>query len=142
VSVELLPEVIRIGRSVATARLVLDHLAGFPGTTSQTFAAWLRATDHLAELPYVAVKISGLATKDQSMGKSDVNGAVAYLAHIFGSSRLMVGSDWPVCLRAGSWSRSLARAIEAGQSTSITKPGDLLLGSATAIYPRLKLVGV
>jgi L-fuconolactonase len=89
-------------------RFVLDHLAK-PDIRGREIDAWARDLRALAAHPNVCAKMSGLVTEadwlnwtpDQIRPYLDV----AYDA--FGWQRLMVGSDWPVCLVAGSYRRTM-----------------------------------
>jgi L-fuconolactonase len=59
----------------------------------------------LATLPNVCCKLSGLVTEAdwQRWTPADLRPYVARVLEWFGSERLMFGSDWPVCLLAGSY---------------------------------------
>ena len=66
----------------------------------------------LAALPNVHCKLSGMITEAAWAGW-----APAHFAHFldvvcdaFGPGRLMIGSDWPVCLLAGSHADAMAVA--------------------------------
>jgi L-fuconolactonase len=87
-------------------RFVLDHLAK-PPIKSGDIDLWAQGIRRLAEFPNLFCKVSGLVTEadwlhwepEQLIPFLDV----AFEA--FGPGRLMVGSDWPVCLVAASYAR-------------------------------------
>jgi L-fucono-1,5-lactonase len=89
-------------------RFVLDHLAK-PPIRSGEIAFWADHIRRLAARPNVFCKLSGMVTEadwhhwtaDQMTSYLDV----AFQA--FGPDRLMIGSDWPVCLVASSYSRTV-----------------------------------
>jgi L-fuconolactonase len=89
-------------------RFVLDHLAK-PPIKSGKIDSWAYGIERLAEFPNVFCKLSGLVTEadwqhwrdDQIVPFLDV----AFAS--FGPDRLMIGSDWPVCLVAASYARAL-----------------------------------
>ncbi len=87
---------------------VLDHIAK-PPIKSQEFTEWANYIEQLANYPNVHCKISGLGTEaDWKHWKLDH--FTEYLDHVikcFGKERLMFGSDWPVCLLAGSYEDAL-----------------------------------
>lgn len=91
---------------------VLDHIAK-PPIKSQEFSDWAKYIEDLAAFPNVHCKISGLGTEaDWKNWKLDH--FTEYLTHVircFGKDRLMFGSDWPVCLLAGSYEDAL-RIVE------------------------------
>ncbi|MCS2149979.1 amidohydrolase family protein [Scandinavium manionii] len=82
--------------------LVLDH-CGKPDL-SLGAAHWKRQIAPLAALKHVSCKISGLLTEPRPAGMSsrDLLPYFDAALEIFGSERLMFGSDWPVCLLAGA----------------------------------------
>ena len=59
----------------------------------------------LAALPNVSVKLSGMITEAnwESWTASDLRPFVASVVDWFTLDRVMFGSDWPVCLLAGSY---------------------------------------
>jgi L-fuconolactonase len=87
---------------------VLDHLAG-PPIASGDLSAWGRALLPLAELPNISAKISGLVTEADWLTWSidDLRHPVELAVDAFGPHRLMLGSDWPVCLLAGSYTDAI-----------------------------------
>jgi len=57
------------------------------------------------------VKLSGLVTEAASGWiVDDLRPWVDVLLHAFGPSRVMFGSDWPVCLLAGGYDRVIGAA--------------------------------
>jgi len=89
-------------------RFVLDHLAK-PRIKSGEIERWADAIRKLALFPNVFCKLSGLVT-ESDWGSWTPEQIVPYLDvafEAFGPERLMIGSDWPVCLVAASYSRAL-----------------------------------
>ena len=87
-------------------RFVLDHLAK-PEIKSGTINAWKKGIAELAAYPNVYCKLSGLVTEaDWAHWKSeDMRPYLDIAFERFGANRLMIGSDWPVCRLAGSYSQ-------------------------------------
>jgi len=89
-------------------RFVLDHMAKPPIKAGQT-EPWASGVRRLAASPNVFCKMSGLVTEaDWQHWKAEQ--IVPYLDiafDAFGPDRLMIGSDWPVCLVAASYDRAL-----------------------------------
>jgi L-fuconolactonase len=89
-------------------RFVLDHLAK-PPIKSGHIDSWAHGIARLAAFPNVFCKLSGLVTEadwecwepEQIVPFLDV----AFAS--FGPDRLMVGSDWPVCLVAASYAKAV-----------------------------------
>ena len=89
-------------------RFVLDHLAK-PPIKSREIESWAEGIRRLAAFPTVFCKLSGLVTEAdwQCWKPEDITPYLDIAFETFGASRLMIGSDWPVCLVAGSYSRTL-----------------------------------
>lgn len=89
-------------------RFVLDHLAK-PPIRSGELDAWERGVRTLASFPYVNCKLSGLVTEaDWHNWKSeDIKPVLDVAFECFGPRRLIIGSDWPVCTVAASYSRTM-----------------------------------
>lgn len=80
---------------------ILDH-AGKPPIASGDVTAWTRALQELALRPNVCCKVSGLVTEAEwaSWTPQILHPVMHACVEAFGTSRLLVGSDWPVCLLA------------------------------------------
>jgi L-fuconolactonase len=89
-------------------RFVLDHLAK-PPIKSGNIDSWAQGILRLATFPNVFCKLSGLVTEaDWQYWKSEQIVPFLDVAFTsFGPDRLMIGSDWPVCLVAASYARAL-----------------------------------
>lgn len=108
-----LPAAIATARAFPQARFVLDHAAK-PPIADGGSADWTRCIADLAACGNVWCKISGLAT-EALWTNWDAERLFPYVAHAvecFGEDRLIFGSDWPVCLLAGSY-REIKSALEA-----------------------------
>jgi L-fuconolactonase len=85
-------------------RFVLDHLAK-PYIKIGEIEPWAAGIRKLAEFSNVFCKISGLVTEaDWNRWTPEQIAAYINVAfQAFGPERLMIGSDWPVCLVAGAY---------------------------------------
>jgi L-fuconolactonase len=99
-----LPATLALARAMPDLTVVLHHLAR-PPIASGDLAAWGRALLALAELPNVVAKVSGLVTEAEwhTWSIDDLRHPVELAVDAFGAERLMLGSDWPRCLLAGSY---------------------------------------
>jgi L-fuconolactonase len=86
-------------------RFVLDHLAK-PPIKSGALEPWARDIRALAAFPNVYCKASGMVTEAdwRAQKPADMRPYLDVVFDCFGASRLMIGSDWPVCTVAGSYS--------------------------------------
>ncbi len=99
-----MPAALRVARVFPDLRLVIDHLAK-PPIASGEIESWAALMAPFGELSHVSCKLSGMVT-EADWGSWTAAGLAPYVervAAIFGEDRLMFGSDWPVCLLAGSY---------------------------------------
>ena len=108
-----LPAAIATAQAFPNARFVLDHAAK-PPIASGGSAEWADRIKALAACGNVWCKISGLATeaKWNDWDAELLFPFVQHAANCFGEDRLIFGSDWPVCLLAGSYGE-IKGALEA-----------------------------
>ena len=84
-----------------TVAIALDHLGKPPlafGLDSEPGRDWLRNIERIARWPQVTIKLSGLPA-ESLRGRPVAEQALPFLRaalNVFGSSRSMIGSDWPV----------------------------------------------
>lgn len=101
-----LPAAIELVRRFPEQPFVLDHIAK-PRIREGILSPWRERIRELAQAGNVCCKISGLATEaDWANWKAeDFRPFLDIVFEAFGEERLMYGSDWPVCLLAGSYER-------------------------------------
>jgi L-fuconolactonase len=85
-------------------RFVIDHLAK-PLVRIKEIDAWARSMQAIAQNPNVYCKLSGIVTEAdwKNWKPADFVPYLDVVFEAFGPKRLMFGSDWPVCLLAGSF---------------------------------------
>ena len=93
-------------RQFPRQRFVLDHLAK-PYIKTGEIESWAAGIRRLAEFPNVFCKLSGLVTEAdwKSWKPEQITPYFRVAFEAFGPERLMIGSDWPVCLVAGTYGR-------------------------------------
>lgn len=99
-----LPAAIATAEAFPQARFVLDHAAKPPIAVGGS-AEWSDRIASLAASGNVWCKVSGLAT-EAKWTDWDAERLFPFVQHVatcFGEDRLIFGSDWPVCLLAGSY---------------------------------------
>jgi len=103
-----LPAAIELASRLPDQPFVLDHIAK-PPIKSGEEGAWCGHIRELAQNQNVYCKLSGLVT-EADWTRWTAEHCKPYLDVVleaFGPDRLMFGSDWPVCLLAGSYERVL-----------------------------------
>jgi L-fuconolactonase len=106
-----LPPAIELVKRFPEQSFVLDHIAK-PLIKAGTLSPWREQIRELAKLPNVMCKVSGMVTEaDHAAWRvADFAPFLDVVSETFGEDRLMYGSDWPVCLLAGSYERVFALA--------------------------------
>lgn len=101
-----LPSAIRLVEAFPEQPFVLDHIAK-PLIREAKISPWREQIRELATFPHVHCKISGMITEADHVRwqPADLAPYLEVIVEAFGPSRLMFGSDWPVCLLAGSYER-------------------------------------
>jgi len=96
-----LPLACRLAEAAPDQRFILDHIAK-PLIKDQVMEPWATDIRKLAAYPNVACKVSGMVTEaDRDAWRvSDFRPYLDVVFEAFGAHRLMIGSDWPVCLQA------------------------------------------
>jgi L-fuconolactonase len=99
-----LPAAVALVERLPDQPFVLDHIAK-PGPGVAGMNAWEDGIRALAENPRVYCKLSGLITEGdwRNWRPDDFKPYLDVVFEAFGTDRLMFGSDWPVCLNAGSY---------------------------------------
>lgn len=99
-----LPAAIELAGRLPGQRFVLDHIAK-PEIKNRRLEPWAAHIRELAGCPNVFCKLSGLVTEADWGGwkAEDFRPYLDVVFESFGTERLMFGSDWPVCLLAGSY---------------------------------------
>lgn len=108
-----LPATLAIARANPGMRLVIDHLAKPPIATGE-IADWAAMMRPFRDETHVWCKLSGMVTEANwdAWKPNDLRPYVETVLDVFGTNRVMFGSDWPVCLLAGEYT-DVKEALEA-----------------------------
>jgi len=119
-------------------RFVLDHLAK-PPIKNGAADLWARGMRELSSFPNVYAKVSGLVTEADwhSWKPEDIRPYLDVAFECFGPSRLMFGSDWPVCTVAASYAR-VVNLVEDYLGAYATEEREAALGGNAAKFWGLK----
>jgi L-fuconolactonase len=122
-------------REVVESRFVLDHLAK-PGIAAARWDPWATNLSAVAQCSNVVAKISGLVTEaDWSRWtQADIRPYVDHAVSVFGSHRIVFGSDWPVCTLAASYEQIVELVEELVDDLSTDEQAAIFGGNAAAIY--------
>ena len=130
-----LPAAVRAVRDLPHGVFVLDHL-GKPPIAAGDREPWGRYLGQLAALPNTYAKVSGLITEAEwaSWTVADLAPYVDAALASFGPDRLLWGSDWPVCLLAGSYAGWSAAIDELLRSLMAQERDAVRAGTARRVY--------
>src|SRR5438128_3257571 len=101
-----------IARKFPELRLVIDHIAK-PRIAQRAWDDWASGMTALSACPNVWCKLSGMITEAgwTSWKATDLKRYIDHVLETFGTDRVVFGSDWPVCLLAGSYDQ-VVEALE------------------------------
>ncbi len=107
---------------------VLDHIAK-PYIKDKKIEGWKKDIETLASFENVYCKVSGMVTEAhwKNWTKDDFVPYLDVISESFGSTRLMYGSDWPVCLVAASYEQVIG-LVHDYFSTFSAHEQDLIFG--------------
>lgn len=99
-----LEEAVALVKKNPEQAFVLDHIAK-PYIKDKKIDQWAKHINQLAVHQNVYCKLSGLLTEADwnHWQEEDFTAYLTVIMEAFGTDRLMYGSDWPVCLLAGSY---------------------------------------
>jgi len=105
-----LPAFITVLHQVPHLHGVINHIAKPPIAAGQ-ISPWREHMAEIASFKGISCKISGMVTEAKAdWALRDFRPYVQFVAQAFGASRLMFGSDWPVCTLSASYAEVVALA--------------------------------
>lgn len=114
---------------------VLDHIAK-PYIKKGQVGEWAKDIKELAAFPNLYCKISGMVTEAdyKQWQPEDFTPYLDVVVNAFGTKRIMYGSDWPVCLVAGSYSQVLTIVKNYFASFTPDEQAAVFSGNVTRFY--------
>ena len=116
-------------------RFILNHIAK-PFIGRREMEPWATQVRQLASHPNVACKVSGMVTETRwhAWRREEFFPYLDVVFDAFGCERLMVGSDWPVCLVSGSYAETMGIATAYVEALSADERARVLAGTAKEWY--------
>jgi L-fuconolactonase len=126
-----LPSVARAAAALPECTFVLDHL-GKPAIANGGLGEWQELIRPVAARRNVVAKLSGLVAEADwaKWTVADLAPFVHTAVELFGTDRLMFGSDWPVCEVAASYQQVKDALVEILGGV----PADVFAGTAIRAY--------
>lgn len=130
-----LPNTIRFVDQHPGQQFVLDHIAK-PKIRTNEIHAWSKNLKELGRRENVSCKISGLVTEAnyKTWNEAQLQPYFDVVLDAFGPSRLMFGSDWPVCLVAVEYQNWLNLVKKMVSGFSIQEQEQIFSINAMSIY--------
>jgi L-fuconolactonase len=130
-----LPYIPKIMDQVPDLRAVVDHIAK-PLIADHVVEPWLTDMRKVASIEGIHCKISGMVTEadHQNWTADDLRPYIHHVLGLFGTDRLMFGTDWPVSTLAAEYKTVTDTAREILSSLSATATADVFGGTATRFY--------
>ncbi|NBV49178.1 MAG: amidohydrolase, partial [Verrucomicrobia bacterium] len=126
---------IRLAEAFPSQPFVLDHIAK-PHIKDGTLEPWKSQLRRLAKSPNVWCKVSGMLTEadHESWKAEQFRPYLDTVFEAFGPSRLMYGSDWPVCLFAGSYEQAFRLVDDYARGLTAAERDGLFGGNCRKFY--------
>ena len=134
-----LPNTIQFVSQFPEQIFVLDHIAK-PLIKKKKISLWKQGIEKLARFKNVYCKLSGMVTEAnvKNWKREDLIPYLDIIFAAFGPDRLMIGSDWPVCMVAGLYKQVMEVVIDYIETYSDEDKNKILGENAINAY-RLKL---
>jgi L-fuconolactonase len=101
----------KLAEQIPHLRIVVNHIAHMPIDGEALDAAWVEHYQQMAQYPQIYMKVSALMEQSTVQpAPGEVNfyrPTLDALWDAFGENRLIYGSNWPVCERAGDFARGI-----------------------------------
>ena len=132
-----LPAAIEFVAQFPQQRFVLDHIAK-PFIGEGVLEPWATQVRELARNPNLYCKLSGMVTeaKWKQWRAEDFRPYLDVVLEAFGAKRLMIGSDWPVCMLSASYSEAMRIVMDYIAKLSVAEQ-EAILGVNCARFYKL-----
>lgn len=129
-----LDQAVDLARDFPQTTLILNH-TGLPADRSEAgLAGWRRALEGVAAQPNTAIKISGLGQRGRAWKQADNVPVIRDAIAIFGASRCMFASNFPVDSLVADYGTILAGFMAAIADRSAAERRALLHDNAVRFY--------
>jgi L-fuconolactonase len=130
-----LPAAIKLVEEFPDQPFVLDHIAK-PEIATRLLSPWRENIKMLASFPNVYCKLSGMVTEAnwRQWQAEDFHPYLDAVFGAFGTGRLMIGSDWPVCTLSGSYAQTMQIVIDYLQQFPLEEQAGVLGRNCACFY--------
>lgn len=123
---------------VPELKVVIEHVGQVPVNGQRPPQQWLDWMERAAEHPQTSMKVSALmehcAEQPAPAELDSYRPALDAMWDLFGAERVLFGSNWPVCERAGTYARCVALVRQYCQERGAEAGNAFFAGNAQAVY--------
>jgi len=132
---EHLPPSIEVVKQFPDLPFIVDHIAK-PLIKDQRMEPWATDIQKLAEFPNVYCKVSGMVTEADWINwkPEDFLPYMEKIFESFGTKRVTLGSDWPVCTLAGEYGQVMQIPTDYVLKLSVDEQSDVWGNNAKSFY--------
>lgn len=130
-----LSNTLQLVRQFPDQPFVIDHIAK-PMIHKHEISEWKKGLIPLASLQNVYCKISGMVTEAhwKNWTKEDFTPYLETIVELFGSKRILYGSDWPVCTLSASYAETYGIVKSYFEKFSVDEQDDFFGLNAKRFY--------
>jgi L-fuconolactonase len=130
-----LPVAVKLVEKFPEQQFVLDHIAK-PFISKKEFSPWKEDLMELAKHPNVYCKLSGMVTEAvwNNWTENDFKEYLDIVTEAFGTNRIMIGSDWPVCTLSNNYESTMNIVINYASQFSKEISDAILGGNCIDFY--------
>jgi L-fuconolactonase len=134
-----LPIAVKLVRAFPEQPFVLDHLAK-PLIAHGQISPWREDLRELSKLPNVFCKLSGMVTEARwrDWTSEQFEPYLDAAVEAFGTERLMIGSDWPVCTLSAAYSEAMDIVMRYVEQFLAHQRDNILGGTCARFYLQRK----
>lgn len=129
-----MPALIQILKQVPDLKVALCHCGSPWDQTPEGIQSWRHGLQQLAELPNTVCKVSGLGMFNHQWTTQDLRPIVLHTIDIFGTDRVMFGSNFPVDKLYRSYDELWSAYVDITSGFSHSDRRQLFLNNAADFY--------
>lgn len=132
------PYILELLKLCPNLRVVVNHIAK-PNIAEQQLDSWKEAMEKIAMYPNAMCKLSGLVTEatHQNWTLAEFQPFITHVVNVFGTERVMFGSDWPVCNLSGTYNDVLMILMENLPANLLGKDLEMIFGENAKRFYKL-----
>jgi L-fuconolactonase len=129
-----LDDATEVARRLPDLTVVVDHLAKPPDVGAPEYDLWRSSIAAAAALPNTVAKVSGLQPPGGPLTPGRARPLWETALELFGPSRLLYGSDWPMTTTAGGYQETWRVLSPLIAELSTDEQSEVLGGTASRVY--------